>query len=74
MSRTCDITGKRGLNGHRVSHANNKTHHVQMPNLKKRRIFVPELKRYVTVKLSAQGMRWVDKKGAYRALKEAGLL
>ena len=74
MSRICAVTGKRGLNGHRVSHANNKTHHVQMPNLKKRRLFVPELGRYVTVKLSAQGMRWLDKKGTYRALKEAGVL
>jgi large subunit ribosomal protein L28 len=74
MSRLCDITGKGGLNGNRVSHANNKSGHVQQPNLKKKRVFVPELKRYVTVKLSAKGQRVLDKKGAYRALKEAGLL
>jgi large subunit ribosomal protein L28 len=74
MSRVCEITGKKGLNGNRVSHANNKSHHVQKPNLQKKRVFVPELGRYVTVKLSTQGLRILDKKGAYRALKEAGLL
>ena len=74
MSRVCEITGKKGLNGNRVSHANNKSHHVQKPNLQKKRVFVPELGRYVTVKLSTQGLRILDKKGAYRALKDAGLL
>lgn len=74
MSRVCQITGKKGLNGNRVSHANNKTPHVQKPNLMKRRIFVPELGRYVTVRLSAKGLRVLDKKGPYRGLKDAGLL
>jgi large subunit ribosomal protein L28 len=74
MSRICQITGKKGLKGHRVSHANNKSNHVQQPNLQKRRIFVPELKRLVTVRLSVKGLREVDKKGAYRALKQAGLI
>ena len=74
MSRICQITGKKGLNGHRVSHANNKSNHVQQPNLQKRRIFVPELKRVVTVKLSVKGLREVDKKGPFRALREAGLI
>ena len=74
MSKVCQITGKKGLNGHRVSHANNKSNHVQQPNLQKKRIFVPELKRYVTVRLSTKGMRILDKKGAYRTLKEAGLI
>jgi len=74
MSRVCEITGKKGLNGNRVSHANNKSHHVQKPNLKKKRIFVPELRRYVTVRMSTKGMRVLDKKGPYRTLKDAGLL
>ena len=74
MSRVCQITGKKGLKGHRVSHANNKTNHVQRVNLSKRRIWVPELGRYVTVKLSAKGLKTVDRKGAFKALKEAGLI
>lgn len=74
MSKVCQITGKKGLNGHRVSHANNKTNHVQQPNLQKRRIFVPELNRYVKVRLSAKGLKVLDKKGAYRTLKAAGLI
>ena len=74
MSRVCEVTGKKGLNGNRVSHANNKSPHVQRPNLKKKRVFVPELKRWVVVRLSAKGIKVLDKKGPYRALKEAGLL
>lgn len=72
MSRVCEITGKRGLKGHRVSHANNKTNHVQKPNLQKKRVWVAELGRYVTVKMSAKGQRVLDKQGAYKALKAAG--
>ena len=74
MARQCQISGKKGLNGHRVSHANNKTNHVQQANLVKRRIFVPELKRYVTVKLSTKALRTLDRKGAYITLKAAGLI
>lgn len=74
MAKVCQITGKKGLKGHRVSHANNKTNHVQQPNLMRKRIFVPELGRTVTVKLSAKGLRNVDKKGPYQALREAGLI
>lgn len=74
MSKVCQITGKKGLNGHRVSHANNKSNHVQQPNLQKKRIFVAELNRYVNVRLSAKGLRVLDKKGAYKTLKEAGLI
>jgi large subunit ribosomal protein L28 len=74
MSRVCEVTGKKGLNGNRVSHANNKSHHVQKPNLRKKRVFVAELGRFVKVRLSVKGLRVLDKKGPYRALKEAGLL
>ena len=74
MARVCEITGKRGQKGNRVSHANNKSKHTFKPNLQKKRLYVPELKRYVTVKLSSHGLRIVDKKGPYRALKDAGLI
>ncbi len=74
MAKVCQITGKKGLSGHRVSHANNKSNHVQQPNLQKKRIYVAELDRYVSVRLSTKGLKIVDKKGAYRTLKEAGLI
>ena len=74
MAKVCEITGKKGQTGNRVSHANNKSKHTFQPNLQKKKIFVPELKKYVTVKLSTHGLKIVDKKGPYRALKEAGLI
>ena len=46
----------------------------QQPNLQKRRIYVPELNRYVSVRLSTKGLKTVDKKGPYKALKDAGLI
>jgi large subunit ribosomal protein L28 len=74
MSRKCDITGKVGQNGHKVSHANNKSNTIREVNLSKRRIWVPELKKYVTVRLSAHGLKVMDRKGAYAALKDAGVI
>ena len=74
MARVCQITGKKGLTGNRVSHANNKSRHTQQPNLQKKKLYVPELKRYITVKLSTHGLRIVDRKGPYKALKELGLI
>jgi len=74
MSRKCQITGKGGQTGNRVSHANNKSKHTFLPNLQKKKIFVPELGRSITVRLSTKGLKTVDKKGPYVALKEAGLI
>jgi large subunit ribosomal protein L28 len=74
MSRRCQITGKKGQSGHIVSHANNKSNTVREVNLQKRRIFVPELKKFVTVRLSAHGLKILDRKGVYAALKDAGLV
>ena len=74
MARRCDITGKGGLNGCRVSHANNHSKHVQQPNLQRRRLYVPELGRRVRVRLSTQALRTMDRKGVYATLKEAGLI
>jgi large subunit ribosomal protein L28 len=74
MSRQCDITGKRGQNGHKVSHANNKSNLVREVNLSKRRIWVEELRKFVTVRLSTHGLKILDRKGAYAALKDAGVI
>ena len=63
MSRTCQVTGKRPTVGNNVSHANNKTRRRFLPNLHKKRIWVPSEQRYVTLRVSARGLRTIDKIG-----------
>jgi large subunit ribosomal protein L28 len=64
------VTGKRPLTGHNVSHANNKTRRRFLPNLHYHRFWVPEEKRFVRLRVSAQGMRIIDKKGIETVLAE----
>ena len=73
MSRRCSVTGKRPLTGYNVSHAHNKTKKRQLPNLQRKRIFVPELGRTVRVKVSTSALRSIDKVGFLRYLKKNGL-
>ncbi|NNF25934.1 MAG: 50S ribosomal protein L28 [Gemmatimonadetes bacterium] len=73
MARRCSVTGKRPLTGYNVSHAHNKTKKRQLPNLQRKRIFVPELGRTVRVKLSTSALRSIDKVGFLRYLKKNGL-
>lgn len=70
MTKACDITGKSPITGNNVSHANNKTKRRFLPNLHKRRIWVPSQKRYVTLKVSAHGLRIIDKIGIEAALEK----
>jgi large subunit ribosomal protein L28 len=63
MSYMCEITGKKRLRGHRVSHANNKSIHFQRPNLRDKRMFIPELGITVSIRVSSAGMRTIDKHG-----------
>jgi len=63
MSRVCDVTGKRPLVGNNVSHANNKTKTRSLPNLQKHRFWVASQKKWVTLRLSAHGLRIVNKRG-----------
>ena len=73
MSRKCKLTGKGPLVGNKVSHANNKTKRVQLPNLQLKRIFVPELGRTVRIKMSANAIKSVTKSGLLPFLKKRGL-
>lgn len=73
MSRKCKLTDKKPLVGNKVSHANNRKKMRQQPNLKKKRIYVPEEDRWVRVKLSARALRTVSKKGLMPFLKSKGL-
>ena len=72
MSRTCDVTGKKGLVGCLVSHSRRHVKHKQLPNLQTKRLFVPEEDRWVTLKVSAAALRTIDKKGISAVLKEMG--
>jgi len=73
MARRCQLTGKRPLVGNNVSHSHRKTKRRQLPNLQKKRLYIPELDRWVTVRLSTRALRTVNKKGFLRFLKDEGL-
>jgi large subunit ribosomal protein L28 len=73
MSRKCKLTGKKPMVAMNVSHAHNRTKRRQLPNLQLKRLFVPELNRYVRVRLSARALRTVSKKGLLPYLREKGL-
>lgn len=64
MSKVCRVTGKKPLSGNNVSHANNKSKRRQLPNLQKKRVWIESEKRFVTVKVSAGGIKTLDKKGS----------
>lgn len=69
MSRVCQVTGKRPMVGHNVSHANNKTKRRFNPNLQKHRYWLESEKRYITLRVSTKGMRIIDKYGIEQVLK-----
>lgn len=73
MARRCDISGQTHQNGHRVSHANNKTHHKFESNLQTKRIYVAEAKRFVRVRISTRIIRTIDKIGLTNTLKKYGM-
>ena len=73
MSRICSITGKKSKTANNVSHSHRKTKRVQRPNLIKKRIFIPEENRTVTLKLSARALRTLAKKDISEVIKEKGL-
>jgi len=70
MSKICQLTGKRPISGNNVSHSHVKTRRRFLPNVHKKRYFIPELDTWVTIKLSAHAMRTIDKLGVYAYLKK----
>ena len=63
MSKVCQVTGKRPVTGNNVSHAHNKTKRRFLPNLHYKRFWVEGEQRWVRLRVSANGMRIIDKKG-----------
>ena len=70
MSKVCQVTGKRPMTGHNVSHAHNKTKRRFLPNLHTHRFWVASEKRFVSLRVSTQGMRTIDKKGIEAVLAD----
>ena len=63
MSRECQVTGKRPVTGNNVSHANNKTKRRFLPNIHDHKFWVESENRFVKLRVSAKGMRIIDKLG-----------
>ena len=70
MAKRCQVTGKKPMTGNNVSHANNKTKRQFLPNLHKKRFFVPSENRWIRIKVSARGIKTITKKGINVLIKE----
>ncbi len=71
MSRICQITGKKVISGNNVSHSHAKTKRKFHPNLHTKRFYVPEEDKWITLMVSAAGIRNINKNGITASLKEA---
>lgn len=77
MSRVCQITGKKVMVGNNVSHSQRKTKRRFYPNLQRKRFYIPEEDRWVTLRVSAKAIRTIGKIGVLAAMKrgeELGVL
>ena len=63
MSRVCQVTGKKPITGNNVSHAHNRTRRRFLPNLHSHKFWVESESRFVKLRVSAKGMRIIDKNG-----------
>ena len=70
MSRVCQVTGKKPMAGNNVSHAKNRTRRRFEPNLHTHRFWVETEKKFVKLRVSAKGMRIIDKKGIETVLAD----
>ncbi len=71
MSRVCELTGKRAMVGNNVSHALNRTKRKFKVNLVKKRFFLPEEDKWITLKVSTRALKNINKKGIDAVVKEA---
>ena len=70
MARVCQVTGKVPVTGNKVSHSNIKTKRRFLPNLQTKRFFLAEEDKWITLKLTTDGIRTINKKGLYVVVKE----
>lgn len=71
MSRVCQLTGKKAMTGNNVSHALNRTKRKFNANLIKKRFYIPEEDKWITLKVSAAALKTINKKGISAVIKEA---
>lgn len=71
MSKVCEITGKKVMTGNYVSHSNIKTRRKFYPNLQIKKFYIPEEDAWITLRVSTQGIRNINKKGIMKCLQEA---
>ncbi len=71
MPRTCQITGKKAITGNSVSHSHIKTKRKFHPNLHTKKFYIPEEDKWITLRISTEGIRNINKKGISACLKEA---
>ncbi len=70
MARVCEITGKKPIVGHTVSHSNIKTKRRFLPNLQTKRFYYAEEDRWVTLKVSTDALRTINKNGLSAVIKD----
>jgi large subunit ribosomal protein L28 len=68
MARVCQVTGKAPMTGNNVSHANNKTKRRFLPNLQRRRFWVESENRWISLRLTTNALRTIDKNGIDKVL------
>lgn len=71
MSKICQVTGKKAMVGNNVSHSKRRTKRKFLPNLFVKKYYLPEEDRWITLKVSASGIRLISKKGLSVVLREA---
>jgi large subunit ribosomal protein L28 len=69
MARVCQVTGKVPMGGHKVSHSNIKTKRRFLPNLQKKKFYLAEEDKWITLKLSTEAIRTINKNGLYSVVK-----
>ncbi len=70
MSRICQVTGRKPAFGNNVSHSHRKTRRRWNPNIQTKRFYVPNEKRWVTLTVSAKGVKTINKRGIDRVLAD----
>ena len=70
MARVCQVTGKKPITGNKVSHSNIKTKRRFLPNLQTKRYFLAEEDKWVTLKVSSEAIRTINKTGLLSVVKK----
>ena len=71
MSKICQVTGKKAMVGNNVSHSKRRTKRKFLPNLFEKKYYIQEEKRWISLRISAAGIRLISKNGLTKVLKKA---